>query len=242
MICSKRSPIGNRRVVWTLTALLSFVGLNAMAGDSTATVPPPLPTAPDTHRALRGNAPADMPEPTEPKPFDGYPGAPPFTVVPQKDKLTWFLPCSTCHAALPLNPVPRKLNVPHNATLVHGNGRFWCLECHQLKDRDHLHTLTGQSVDFNDAYLVCGQCHFNRQKDWYFGAHGKRVGNWKGQRVIYNCTHCHDPHSPSLKPRAPEAPPPVRAGLKPMPAWAAAAGSAGSGAGYPKTTIEGRAP
>jgi hypothetical protein len=79
-----------------------------------------------------------------------------------------------------------------------------------------LQTLRGDKVDFDDAYLVCGQCHFNRQKDWYFGAHGKRVADWRGPRTLYNCTHCHDPHTPAIAPRAPARPPPVRAGLKPM--------------------------
>lgn len=167
-------------------------------------------------RPLRDNAPPGMPEPTTPTEFSGYPGAPPFSVIPRKDHLTFF-PCSACHAVLPPNPQPRKLiAAPHPAALDHGKGRIWCLDCHQLKDRDHLHTLAGQPVDFDEAYLVCGQCHFNRQKDWYFGAHGKRAANWQGERVIYNCTACHDPHSPSLKPRAPSKPPPIRAGLKPM--------------------------
>jgi hypothetical protein len=186
------------------------LGARADAASEAATSQPP-----PTHRSLRDNAPNDNPEPTEPRAFTGYPGAPAFSVVPQKDQLTYF-PCSACHNVLPPNPQPRKLNAPHPAALLHGNGRIWCLDCHQLKDRDWLHTLAGQPVDFNDAYLVCGQCHFNRQKDWYFGAHGKRVANWRGERVIYNCTHCHDPHDPTLKPRAPGKPPPVRAGLEPM--------------------------
>jgi uncharacterized CHY-type Zn-finger protein len=187
----------------------------APAGTAASTLQAP----PTLTRSLRDNVPFTMPEPTQPQTFTGYPGAPPFTVVPRKDKLTFF-PCSNCHAVLPPNPEVRKLSgAPHPAALNHGNGRIWCLDCHQLKDRDHLHTLSGQSVDFNDAYLVCGQCHANRQKDWFFGAHGKRVANWRGERVIYNCTYCHDPHSPSLKPRAPSRPPPVRAGLKPMPAY-----------------------
>jgi hypothetical protein len=186
--------------------------VQAAAAQESVVMPPP-----PTFRSLRDNLPSAMPEPTEPAAFAGYAGAPPFTVVPRKDQLTFF-PCSACHAALTPNPVPRKLvAAPHPAALQHGNGRIWCLDCHQLKDRDHLHTLAGQPVDFDQAYLVCGQCHFNRQKDWYFGAHGKRVANWAGQRVIYNCTFCHDPHSPGLKPRAPSAAPPVRAGLRPMP-------------------------
>ena len=69
-------------------------------------------------------------------------------------------------------------------------------------------------MDFDEAYLVCGQCHFNRQRDWYLGGHGKRVGNWQGERTLYSCTHCHDPHDPITKPREPSKAPPVRAGLQ----------------------------
>ncbi len=187
----------------------------AIAAPLTAAPPdPPAFQAPPTStRSLRDNVPYEIPAPTEPKTFAGYPDAPPFTVVPRKDQLTFF-PCTACHGAMKPNPTPRKLvAAPHPAALDHGNGRFWCLTCHTLDDRDHLHTLEGQPVDYDDAYLVCGQCHFNRQKDWYFGGHGKRVANWQGERMIYNCTYCHDPHSPSLKPRAPSPPPPVRAGL-----------------------------
>jgi hypothetical protein len=93
---------------------------------------------------------------------------------------------------------------------------MWCLDCHQGTDRDMLHTVSGTKVDFDQSYLVCGACHSARQRDWYFGAHGKRVANWKGERQIYACTHCHDPHSPTLKPRAASKPPPLRAGLAPM--------------------------
>lgn len=187
-----------------------------MAAEPATADPKPAVAPPPPHRPLRQNVPAGFPEATEPMPFAGYAGAPPFTVVPQKDKLT-FYPCTTCHAAMTPNPTPRKLNSPHPAALPHGNGRIWCLDCHQIDNRDVLHTLSGQQVDFNDAYLVCGQCHFPRQKDWYFGGHGKRAANWKGERVLFNCTHCHDPHDPTLKPREPSPKPPIRAGLKPMP-------------------------
>jgi len=220
---SRRSTGPTPRV--HLKALLAIcLGISTLAQPSIASgqasdapAPPARPLAPPpTHRSLRDNVPREIPEATEPTDFSGYPSAPPFSVVPQIDTLT-FYPCSTCHNVLRPNPVPRKLNTPHPAALKHGAGRFWCLQCHQEKDRDNLHTLSGQSVSFNDAYLVCGQCHFNRQKDWYFGAHGKRVVNWQGERIIYNCTHCHDPHDPAVKPRAPSKAPPVRVGLKPMP-------------------------
>ena len=201
------------RAAQVLGVVLALGGIDAGVFAQSDTVRP----AP-THRALRDNADADTTA-TQPEAFNGYPAAPAFTVVPQRDGLT-FYPCSACHDAMQPNPTRRRLDSPHPAALHHGGGRLWCLDCHQEKHRDWLHTLAGESVDINDAYLVCGQCHANRQRDWYFGAHGKRVANWQGQREIYNCTHCHDPHDPHLKPRAPGPPPPVRAGLVPMPARA----------------------
>ena len=145
--------------------------------------------------------------------FEGYPGAPDVEVVPRKDGL-FFYPCTQCHSFLEPNPDIRELAAPHNIKLEHGRGRIWCLSCHNLENRDVLRTLLDEPVDFDAAYLVCGGCHANRQKDWYFGAHGKRVENWQGERKLYNCTHCHDPHSPTIKARAPKPPPPVRAGLQ----------------------------
>jgi hypothetical protein len=172
--------------------------------------------AQDTHRSLRSNAGDEMPAPTEPATFAGYAGAPKFSVVPRTDSLK-FYPCTACHSALPPNPQPRLLAAPHPAALPHGAGRFWCLDCHQTRDRDQLRLLSGAPVDFNDSDKVCGQCHFRQHKDWHFGAHGKRVANWQGERQIYSCTHCHDPHDPVTKPRQASPPPPVRAGLAPMP-------------------------
>ncbi len=146
--------------------------------------------------------------------FKGYPDAPAFTVVPRKDKLSLY-PCSNCHRFMEPNPKPRDLSPPHNAVeFQHGAGRVWCLVCHNPTDRDTLRTQLDEQVDFNDAYLVCGGCHADRQKDWYFGGHGKRVGNWQGERALYNCTHCHNPHEPVIQAREPMPPPPVRAGLE----------------------------
>jgi len=145
--------------------------------------------------------------------FEGYPGAPTVTVVSRKDQL-FFYPCSQCHAAMEPNPEVRPLNVMHDAEIDHGRGRLWCLNCHDLDNRDYLRTLLGEPVDFDDAHLVCGGCHANRQRDWTFGAHGKRVADWQGERTVYACTHCHNPHQPAIPPRAPQPPPPVRAGLE----------------------------
>jgi hypothetical protein len=154
--------------------------------------------------------------PTDVQVFKGYADAPPFTVVTRRENLLMY-PCSQCHNLLPLNLTPRKLVAsPHQATLRHGDGRFWCMDCHLAKDRQWLHTLDGAKVDFNDAALVCGQCHGARHRDWAYGGHGKRVAGWTGEREIYACTHCHNPHEPALMPRQASKAPPVRAGLAPM--------------------------
>ncbi len=145
--------------------------------------------------------------------FEGYPNSPPVSVVSRKADLC-FYPCDQCHAAMEPNPDIRELNVMHVAELQHGRGRIWCLSCHDLENRNYLRTLLDEPVDFDQAHLVCGGCHSNRHKDWVFGAHGKRVANWQGERKLYDCAHCHDPHSPSIQPRAPKPPPPVRVGLE----------------------------
>lgn len=142
--------------------------------------------------------------------FAGYPEAGEFKVAEREQPLPNY-PCSLCHQALPVNPSPRA--IPIHPTLNHGGGRFWCLTCHKPDDRDFLHSIRDEPVSFEEAYLVCGQCHFSRQRDWYFGVHGKRLDNWRGERVIRNCTHCHNPHSPAIEPRPPQPPPPVRRGL-----------------------------
>jgi hypothetical protein len=147
--------------------------------------------------------------------FSRYADKAPPSVPPRKESLT-FYPCSQCHAYWKTNPEPRVLAPVHDVGLKHGEGRLWCLVCHDPDDRDSLRTVRGTKVDFDQAWRVCGQCHSARQKDWYFGAHGKRVENWKGEAKRYSCTHCHNPHQPSFMQRKPKPPPPVRAGLKPM--------------------------
>ncbi|MDH3336244.1 MAG: cytochrome C [Gammaproteobacteria bacterium] len=158
----------------------------------------------------------EAPDVRQPLRFEGYPGAPEFEVVPRKDEL-FFYPCAQCHETMEPNPEIRTLNTMHDAEIEHGRGRIWCLSCHNLENRNYLNTLLNELVDFDEAHLVCGGCHANRHKDWYFGAHGKRVASWQGDRTLYNCTHCHNAHSPAIQPRAPKPAPPVRAGLERQP-------------------------
>lgn len=149
------------------------------------------------------------------KEFAQYANQSPPIVPPRKDLLT-FYPCSQCHDNWATNETPRALAPVHEVSLKHGEGRLWCLTCHDPKDRDHLRTVRDGKVDFNESWKVCGQCHSNRQKDWYYGAHGKRAYYWKGEKIRYNCTHCHNPHRPPFMERKAQPKPPVRAGLKPM--------------------------
>ena len=140
-----------------------------------------------------------------------YPDAPAIAVMPRQQELAFF-PCQQCHATLQANPEVRDVRI-HRTEFNHGEGRIWCLQCHDSQQRNYLTTLLGQRVSFEQAHLVCGGCHGRVERDWYFGAHGKRVGNWQGERVVYGCSHCHDPHDPAIKPRAPSPPPAVRKGL-----------------------------
>ena len=225
-LLSRRRPARKATRVPTVLALLASWVLSVTAPDtlqaqtaeaaSAASGMASAPAAP-RHKPLRENRDPTPPAPTEPQVFKGDPGAPALAVAPRKQALALY-PCSQCHKVLPLNTTPRKLvAAPHAAALPHGQGRMWCLDCHVGTDRDWLHTLRNPKVDFNDSHLVCASCHSARHRDWSFGAHGKRVAGWQpGEREIYNCTHCHDPHNPTIAPRKPSKPPPLRAGLEPM--------------------------
>lgn len=139
--------------------------------------------------------------------------APPFSVPSRKEELEMF-PCSECHEDEPINRRERKLEEEHeDMVLDHGGGRFWCITCHGSEKKDTFLSMNNTPIDFDQAYLLCGQCHYDRQKDWFFGAHGKRLTSWQGEREILSCTACHDAHSPSIKPFEPSPPPKVRSGL-----------------------------
>lgn len=179
---------------------------------------PNLPTADEGRdlipRAATGNSVSDPSGALEQRP-SRYGDQPPPEVPTRQESLT-FYPCSQCHKYWKTNPVPHELAPVHRVGLNHGQDRFWCLTCHDDEDRDLLRTERDGKVGFDESWRVCGQCHANRQKDWYFGAHGKRVNDWQEAPVRYNCTHCHDPHFPPFGQKKPQPKPPVRAGLEPM--------------------------
>ncbi len=121
-----------------------------------------------------------------------------------------IFPCSDCHADMEPNPERRELVDMHeDIVLDHAEGQRWCLDCHNLNDRDTLRLVSGEVIPFTESYRLCGQCHGDKLRDWKVGIHGKRTGYWNGEKQYLLCAHCHNPHSPSFKPLTP-MPPPIR--------------------------------
>lgn len=127
-----------------------------------------------------------------------------FRVLARKQEVERFR-CSNCHTDKPVT-VNNGYNLTHgDVVLGHGmdGNTLTCIDCHHPKDRDALEDKKGNKIDFDHSYQLCGQCHFRQKRDWLGGAHGKRVEHWAGERVVYNCTTCHNPHKPRFAPRFP---------------------------------------
>lgn len=122
-----------------------------------------------------------------------------------------IFPCSECHGEMETNPVRRELDAHEDIVLQHDEQNRWCLDCHDAKNRDMLHLADGRWVDFKESYILCGQCHGPKLRDWRKGIHGRRTGLWNGQKKYLLCAHCHNPHAPRFKKLKPE-PPPVKPG------------------------------
>jgi uncharacterized CHY-type Zn-finger protein len=119
-------------------------------------------------------------------------------------------PCTDCHKNLTPNPVRRVLVDWHDdisAMFNHDSENRWCLDCHDLKNRDYLRLASGKLLDFKESYKLCGQCHGEKFRDWRVGVHGKRTGEWSGNKEYLLCVNCHNPHSPKFKELKPEPPP-----------------------------------
>jgi hypothetical protein len=124
-----------------------------------------------------------------------------------------LFPCSNCHAAMTPNRTRRTLTEMHtDIVLKHDETHRWCLDCHDATNRDFLHLAGGERVAFTESYLLCGQCHGEKFRDWRAGVHGRRIGNWNGAKEYLLCVHCHNPHQPHFQALAPKPAPkkPVR--------------------------------
>ncbi len=128
----------------------------------------------------------------------------PFWTETRKDKIERY-PCQACHNNNQTIQTTQTKELAHNdIKLDHGGNSksMSCLTCHYKNNRDML-VKADTTIDMDHSYEMCQQCHFRQQQDWVGGAHGKRVSYWAGQRVVKNCTGCHNPHSPRFEKRWP---------------------------------------
>jgi len=109
--------------------------------------------------------------------------------------------CETCHTAI-RDPQHKEI------VLHHAEEQRDCFGCHDPADRDVLRLASGRTLPFEMSYLLCGQCHGPKLRDWRDGLHGKRTGEWGGKRKYLLCVHCHTPHDPRIKPMPAEQRPP----------------------------------
>ena len=128
-----------------------------------------------------------------------------FRVLARKELIGRFR-CSVCHHKKPVLVRDGFFFTHSDITINHGRGgnALVCMDCHHEKERDFLADSQGREIDFDHSYQLCGQCHFRQKRDWLGGAHGKREIYWAGERVVRNCTSCHNPHSPAFAKKMPE--------------------------------------
>ena len=132
--------------------------------------------------------------------------------VPRPPFSEGVFPCSQCHSYMKPDPKPRVLTEYHTEIVLHhAEGQRWCTDCHNLLNRDKLRLVSGELIDFTESYRLCGQCHGDKFRDWKVGVHGKRTGDWNGDKQYLLCVHCHNPHDPKFKALKP-LPPPDRPG------------------------------
>ena len=120
-----------------------------------------------------------------------------------------IFPCSDCHGPGEADKERRELTFHEEIVFEHDAENRWCLDCHDADNRDYLHYADGRLIPYTESYKLCGQCHAPQLKSWRAGDHGRRTGSWSGDKVYLLCAHCHNPHSPAIKPIEP-MPPPLR--------------------------------
>ena len=129
-------------------------------------------------------------------------------LIPAEAVTMDYFPCNDCHSELEPNPQRRTLVDMHDDIVFnHDSENRWCLACHDTFNRDSLLLAGGKLLGFNESYKLCGQCHGPKYRDWKLGIHGKRIGEWNGEKQYLLCVHCHDPHSPKFKAMKPMPPP-----------------------------------
>lgn len=133
--------------------------------------------------------------------------AQPFRVPERKLTLVRY-PCSSCHTLSLAKMLADTLSSTRRAhweiDKQHApESILRCTVCHAEANLDRLRSITGQPIDFDHSYRLCGQCHATQFRDWQGGAHGKRASGWAARRVVYTCVQCHNPHAPAYGKRWP---------------------------------------
>jgi hypothetical protein len=113
------------------------------------------------------------------------------------------LSCNQCHALFESGERQRlPIGQHQDVVLDHGRNDN-CLSCHDQADRELLRSSSGRIVAFEDAQLLCADCHGPTFRDWELGIHGRTMGSWDSARPEQRrleCIECHDPHAPAFDP------------------------------------------
>lgn len=127
-----------------------------------------------------------------------------FRVLARKQAIERYK-CSSCHTEKEVKGKSAFQLTHGDVVINHGQegSALICIDCHNPVKMDYLEDKKGRDIDFDHSYQLCGQCHFRQKRDWLGGAHGKRVSYWAGDRVVFNCTTCHNPHAPKFAKRFP---------------------------------------
>lgn len=178
-------------VLLALTALGCAQSMDRLAGSPTAVDAADLPGTTEW---------SDLPDPAD--------------ILATSQYLPPQLPCRACHDNQEVDETPRELTKMHGEIVFdHDEEHRWCLGCHNPRPRDQLRLADGKLIGFEQHPLLCGQCHGTVFRDWKVGIHGKRTGEWNGDKRYWMCAECHDPHKPAFQGMTPEPPPPrLRAG------------------------------
>ncbi|HJP30273.1 MAG: hypothetical protein QF689_00535 [Candidatus Latescibacteria bacterium] len=137
-------------------------------------------------------------------------GGAPFQSTRRTGRIAQF-PCHSCHDHAVVEPTTSDVSGrwSHLDIRLEHAEALRCGTCHDYDDLNQLHLIHGDPVDFDQSYQLCAQCHAPQARDWAGGAHGKRLGGWRGDRVVETCTGCHDPHAPAFPRRMPRMYPQV---------------------------------
>ncbi|HBQ22019.1 MAG: hypothetical protein A2Z91_01510 [Deltaproteobacteria bacterium GWA2_38_16] len=125
-----------------------------------------------------------------------------------------FYPCSSCHQPSSLSAMTLKPRTSRKSLGIHEDIEFKhmpevmdCFMCHGHKNPDTLVLLDGQTIQYEEVPLLCGQCHGLKKGEWDQGLHGRLEGSWKNQKIKPICTDCHKAHMPKF-PKLKAFPPP----------------------------------